>query len=162
MSDVLIDVADALTAELNAHTFTPAFTAERTYADWELPLAEGTPDTLRGDVVPASDPSFELDGRGFVVYTVPAVIIIRKKFPAASIQQVTGFNATRVKLAEVDALVGLVEDLSEWLAERPLAAFTEASWIETKIQAAIIHAHLRTNHQYTGIIRTTYEVTKPI
>ena len=159
---VLVDVADALTAELNGHAFSPTFQAERTYADWELPMAEATPDTLRADVVPASDLETELDDRGNVLYIAGSVVIIRKKFPAADIQQVAGHEATRIKKPSVDALVSLVEQVNEWLTMRPLAAMPEASWKETKIQAAVIHAHLRTHHQFTGIIRVNYEVQKAV
>jgi hypothetical protein len=163
VSAVLIPTADALTAELNVHMFDPAFQAVRTYADWEVPLLETAGDALRVDVVPVGDLKTQLDDRETIVYLASADVVLRKKFAAADIEGVAGTDTARVKQAAVDPLVALVEAVNEWLTKQQrLAALPDAVWSETAIRAAVVHKHLREQHQFTAIIRTTYEVPKAL
>jgi hypothetical protein len=162
MSSVLLTVADALAADLTAHSFSVPFAAARTYADAEYQLETAT-DTLQCDVVPASELKTELDDRGTVRYLASAFIVFRQKFAGDDIEQVGSTEQTRVKAASVDPLVALVESASEWLTGLPrLTNHPDAVWNSTNIEAAVVHKHLREWSQFTGIIKTTYEVPKAI
>jgi hypothetical protein len=162
MSSVLLAVADALAADLNAHSFSVPFAAERSYADaeYQLETADGT---LQCDVVPASELKTELDDRGTVRYLASAFAVFRRKFAGDDIEQIGSTEQTRVKATAVDPLVALVESASEWLTglER-LTNHPDAVWNSTNIEAAVVHKHLREWSQFTGIIKTTYEVPKAI
>jgi hypothetical protein len=162
MSSILLAVADALAADLTAHGFSLPFTAARTYADAEYQL--GTADgTLQCDVVPASELKTELYDRGTVRYLASAFVVFRQKFAGSDIEQVGASEQTRVKASAVDPLVGLVEEANEWLtALERLTNHPDGVWNSTNIEAAVVHKHLREWSQFTGIIKTTYEVPKPL
>ena len=162
MSSVLLAVADAVAADLIAHTFSVPFSAARTYADAEYQL-DAADDSLQCDVVPASELKTELNDRGSVRYLASAFVVFRRKFAGEHIEQVGSTEQTRVKAASVDPLVGLVEEASEWLtAQERLTNHPNAVWNSTNIEAAVVHKHLREWSQFTGIIKTTYEVPKAI
>lgn len=162
MSSVLLAVADALAADLSAHTFSVPFAAARSYADAEYEL-DAAGDSLQCDVVPASELKTELDDRGTVRYLASAFIVFRRKFAGGDIEQVGASEQTRVKASVVDPLVGLVEEANEWLtAQERLTNHPDAVWNSTNIEAAVVHKHLREWSQFTGIIKTTYEVAKSL
>jgi hypothetical protein len=162
MSSVLLAVADALAADLTAHAFSVPFAATRTYADAEYQL-ETADSAVQCDVVPASKLKTELDDRGTVRYLASAFVVFRRKFAGADIEQVGTSEQSRVKAASVDPLVGLVEETSEWLTSQArLTNHPDAVWDSTNIEAAVVHKHLREWSQFTGIIKTTYEVPKPL
>jgi len=163
MTAILTAVADAVTAELNAHTFEPPFEAARTFVDWDSAVLEGEPETLTVDVVPVSDLKTELDDRGHVRYLAAADVVIRNKFGSANLEAIAGTDTARVKHAAVDPLVALVELVHEYLAQQQrLTELAAAVWVETAIRHAVLHAHLRQHHQFTAIIRATYEVPKAL
>jgi len=162
MSSILLAVADALAADLTQHSFSVPFSATRTYADAEYQL-DAAAGTLQCDVVPASELKTELDDRGTVRYLASAFVVFRRKFAGDDIEQVGSTEQTRVKAASVDPLVGLVEEANEWLtAQERLTNRPDAVWNSTNIEAAVVHKHLREWSQFTGIIKTTYEVPKPL
>jgi hypothetical protein len=144
---VLIDVADAVAAELNGRVFSQAFTAVRAYADLEEQLSNPG---LRVEVVPVEHVPVDLQTRGSAVYACAADVVVRKKLAAA--------GSSTVKADEVDALVSLVEELHEWLMMRELAY--EATWESTVLISAVVHHHLRQWNQFTGIIRVTYSISR--
>jgi hypothetical protein len=162
MSSVLLQVADSLAGELAGHNFSVPFAAVRSYADaeYELHAAAGA---LQCDVVPASELKTELDDRGHVRYLASVWIVLRQKFAGADIEQVGASEQTRVKPAAVDPFVALVEEVSEWLTGLArLTGYPDAVWNSTNIEAAVVHKHLREWSQFTGILKTTYEVPKAI
>jgi hypothetical protein len=162
MSSLLLAVADALAEELSAHGFSRPFTAARTYADaeYQLETADGT---LQCDVVPASELKTELDERGSVRYLASVFVVFRQKFAEADIEQVAASELARVKAPAVDPLVALVEEVNEFLTGvARLTNYPVAVWSSTNIEAAIVHKHLREWSQFTGIIKTAYEVPKAI
>jgi hypothetical protein len=162
MSSILLAVADALAADLTAHSFSVPFSAVRTYADAQYQL-DTVDFSLQCDVVPASELRTELNDRGSIHYLASAFVVLRRKFAAADIEQVGTSEQTRVKAASVDPLVALVEEANEWLTG--LARLTnhpDAVWSSTNIEAAVVHKHLREWTQFTGIIKTTYEVPKSL
>lgn len=158
MPAVLIPIADALVVELNGR-FRSAFTATRSYADWALPL--GAPTDLRCDVVPLNSPGVELETKSSLEYQVAADIVLRKKFPAAELEDVPGVtNAKRVKIASVDGLLAIVEQVIEWLATRRLTVLEEAAWQPPQLLSAVQYSHLASNHQFTAILRQPYLISK--
>jgi len=143
---MMIDVADAVAAELNGHSFSQEFTATRTYADWDEEL---TNSILRCDLVPVASMQTDLETRGSVSYLCSVDIGLRKKLDAGSGGHVTA--------ATVDDLVRLVEEVHEWTIGRELDI---ATWDSTVLVAAFVPEHLRQMNQFTGIVRITYSVSK--
>lgn len=153
--DVLEKVATGVTSALAGATFSQTFTAERSYADWELPLDDDAADDLRVDVVPVNNPATELEARDQVNYTVAADIVVRKKLNVAEQDPSTG----RIELAEIDALVALVLEIHQFFLAARLASYDSASWDKTEVRAAYIPKHLRQHRQFTGIVRVTFDVS---
>jgi hypothetical protein len=130
-------------------------TVERSYADWELPLAAPTP--LRIDVVPVASPRTELDARGDVKFLVPVDVVLRKKFERLEQSAATG----RLTRDDIDSLVKLVLEIHAFFLARRLASFEAAIWDSTEILAASVPSHLRKQRQFTGVVRVTYDVSVP-
>lgn len=162
-SAVLVQVANAARQQLAAApplTFSQAFTPERSYADWDLPLEQL--DQLLCDVVPVNNPKSELEERGAIQYLAQVDVVLRRKFQAAHQDAGTG----RVAIAQVDALVKVVEELHEFFCGERMDSFSveeanrTATWESTEILAAYRKDHLRQNRQFTGIVRLTFRVVK--
>ena len=164
MAALFLDVADAVQAELSARfadsTFGAAFTAivpERSYADWNDELSER--ETLRVDVVPANHLNSGLETRDSVQHDIVVDVGLRKRFATADQETATG----RVKLAELDAMVVLLEKIYEHLAVRDLSAVTgNVRWMAATIPVTYSRDILRTHRQYLGIVRLTYRATKDL
>lgn len=154
---VLVDVADALVWELKTKPFFLAFTCERSYADWELPLEEGD-DALRLDVVPVGTMPADLDTREGSEYRPACDVVVRKRMLPEDYVPET----KRLSLAKVDELVRLVEDIHDFLCAERLSKLPEGVWQESKILAAYKPSHLRQHHQFTGIVRVTYAIDKSL
>jgi hypothetical protein len=144
----LLEVPDAVAAALNSVVFSQPFTAVRRYADIDAKL-ELLP--LSVEVVPVEKVDVELEDRGSVRYLASCDIVVRKK---------VSVDANGVKQSEVDQLVNLLLSINEWLAIRELDA--DAGWFATTILTAVVHKHLREWHQYTGIIRVQYYVSRDL
>jgi hypothetical protein len=164
MPAVLVTLADAIAAELNAATWEGVtFKAVRSYADWELELKQLG--ELHVDVVPAEYPNTDLDSRGSVGYGLSLDIGIRKRFEQSDLEK-----CGAVVLAELDRLVLLVEEFHEFFIApgndttigRRLQDYPEASWRETAIRAAASAKHLREMQMFLGVIRVTYDVSKSL
>ena len=159
MAAIFCDLADAITTELAARladsSFGAAYAAivpDRSYADWEDTLE--SMGTLQVDVVPVEHEIAELETHGSVKYQIPVDIGIRQRFGR-------GDNG-RVAKASVDALVLLLENIFEHFAALELSGMSshDCNWFETKIRQTFNREHLREHGQYTGIIRTTYRISK--
>src|SRR5690606_18917339 len=121
----IIDVADAVTASLNAGTFSPPFTAQRRYQP-RLDLAQLQ--TLRVSVVPKSVTTTAASRRdGFVDSAVD--IGIQQKVTAGDPSQ-------------VDALLDLVEQINDHLRLTPLASFPGALWVSAAHEPVFASEHL--------------------
>ena len=153
--DVLEKIASGVTAALAGGTFSQPFTAERSYADWELPLDDDAADDLRVDVVPVNNPATELESRDQVNYKAAADIVVRKKLNVSEQDPSTG----RIELAKIDALVALVLEIHQFFLAARLASYDSASWDKTEVRAAYIPKHLRQHRQFTGIVRVTFDAS---
>jgi len=147
-------LADAIAAVINASGLV-AVTAAASWADWDEELQDL--DTLNIDVVP-SEVTSELNDRGELVYTLGTDIGIRQRFGQANQDSGTG----RIARASLDALSLLTEQMHElFAADRPTTQ-TQAVWLEVEYKAPFIRKHLREFRQWTSIIKTTHDWTKPI
>jgi len=145
----LLEVADAIAAQLNSRVFRLPFTAVRSYADFDAAIDH---DGLTVEVVPVENVPTELLTRGSVQYVCSADIVIRERLT---------FDASgQVKAQDVDDRVALIEELNEWLMMRQLDY--DARWEATTIVAAVVHQHLREWNQFTGIIRIRYTLTRDL
>src|SRR5688572_23996320 len=155
MAAVLVETAEAVAEALNdaaAGTFNEEFEAVRSYADWDLPLEKSSP--LDGrvlvDVVPVPPVETELETRGYIGYKPAIDIIVRKRLNPDQ-RDPNG----RFLLAEIDALVLFVESLTQFFTETTLS--NNARWSETEIRRFYVPAHLHKEHQFTGMVRVTFD-----
>lgn len=158
MAVELADVVEALRQQLedNVANFSVQFTPERNYADWEVKLEEL--DRLRVDVVlHSTEIETELAVNGYIKYEVPIEIAVRKRFGKGETE-----SSGRINIEEIDRLVLLVTQIHEFLCKDRLDDYEDAVWVETNIRAAYTPRHLRGFRQFTGIVRTKYNVTKAL
>ena len=138
----VIDIADAIAAELNAApagTFAPAFTAvRRVLPAFELSeLAE-----LRVTVVPKS---VEISGAMRSASQFDCQIDI-------GVQQKLGKDLD----TEVAALCGLVEAIAAYLRRRSLADAPLAAWVRTQNDPVYAPDHLAQQRTFTSVLTVTY------
>ena len=134
----------------------PSITPERSYADWELPLED---DALHVDVVAVTtQQKITPETRAKKVrYDIPIHIAVRKRFTTEQKDSVG-----RVQVAEVDALVLLVEQIHEQFTQERLTDFEDGVWKETKILVSPMTEHLRQAGQFTGIVEVLFQVYKQL
>jgi len=141
---VIADIADAVVAELNAPGepgFSMPFTAERLYRpDFELSDMKN----LHVSVVPRSL-EMTTAGRALSQHDVQIDLAVQKKLGAAD-------------NAEIDALMGLVEELAEFL--RTTRQFGDAVWVRTENSPVYSQEHLGELRQFTSVLTATLRVVK--
>lgn len=167
MPAVLIALADAIAAEVNAATWDGlSFEADRNYGDYDTNLPELG--VLKVDVVPAEYADNDIETRAPTVgYQPTADIVIRKRFDQRDLEA-----CGRIVKEELDRLVLFVEELHEFFIApdttdgttigRRLQTYTEASWNNTVIRANASRKHLREHQMFLGVIRVTYDVSKSL
>ena len=159
MASVLVETAEAVVTALNeaaAGTFTQSFAAERSYADWELPLEDSAPaDRVLVDVVPVPPMESELRTQGDIAYQPAVDIIVRKRLTPDNRD-----GNGRLMLASVDELVEFVEQLGAFFMAEELS--TGARWQATDVRRSHVPAHLRQSNQFTGIVRVTFDYDKAV
>ena len=155
MPNVLTDTADAVVTALAGGTFTPPIAPARSFAHWTQPFEVAESAGLRCDVVPVTRLKAELLTRCTVRYEPQTDVVIRKKFPAADLEQVPGDEDARVKPAKVEEMLALLFAVYTFLVTRRLA---DKAWLGEEILTAYMSAHLKKHHQYTGAIRLTHAV----
>jgi hypothetical protein len=164
MPAVAVSVADAVVKQIESATLSQQVTPRRSYADWELDLSKSDllehreADKLHVDVVAQmTEQRVELAARGGrLKYIIPVDIGVRRKFGADKQNDDTG----RIDIAEVDALMLLVQELYELFMPQRLTEFPFAVWDGenggTRILAAPVRDHLRKMRQFTGLIRVVF------
>jgi hypothetical protein len=145
---LIIDIADAVTAELNAAapgTFSQDFTALRKVLPaYELSeLAE-----LKVTVVPKA---IEISGstRSVSQYDFAIDIGVQKKLPSGSDME-----------TEVEAMGALVDEIAEYLRKRSLADTPWAVWVNTKNEPPYVPEHLAEKRVFTSVLTITYRAMK--
>jgi len=138
-----IDIADAVVTELAGGAFSQPFTPERRVLP-EHELADLK--DLRVTVVPAA---VETSGasRTLSQHDVRIDVGIQKKL---------GKNLD----TEVASLLGLVDEIAEFLKRRPLQAAPYAVWVRTANEPIYAADHLAERRLFTSVLSVTYRVMK--
>lgn len=144
----IIEIADAVAAALNFHTFSREFTAERTYlATFELPDLK----TLKVTVVPRSIlPAPEADTRGATRHDYAISVAVQKKFKEIG----------EAERTEIDALMVLVEEIAKHLERLPLAPGSDAKWVGMENAPVFIPEHIDELRQFTSVLTVTYRAAR--
>ena len=137
----ILDIADAVTAGLNAGPFDPALGAERRYQPaFELPeLAD-----LKVSVVPKSV-TITNATRESGYFDCAIDIGIQKKIADDT---------------EVDALVNLVEQIADHLRQTRLDSFPGAAFVSIANEPVFAPEHLDTQRVFTSVLTVTYRVRR--
>ena len=139
----ITDIADAVVAEMNGHTFSQTFTAQRHYRPI-FDLAEMQ--DLHVTVVPKGLAIERLD-RSRNQHDVQVDIAVQKKCQAAD-------------NAELDPLMVLVEEIADFFRIRRLAVCPEAVWIRTENVPIYAPEHLDELRQFTSVLTLTFRVVR--
>ena len=140
---VITDIADAVVAELAGGAFSqPVSAVRRVLPEYELADLKD----LRVTVVPAA---MEISGasRSLSQHDVRIDVGIQKKL---------GKNLD----AEVALLLGLVDEIAEFLKRRPLQSAPWAVWVRTVNEPVYAPDHLSERRLFTSVLTTTYRVLK--
>ena len=133
------DIAEAVVAALNGHTFSQPFTAQRAFRP-VFDLAEMK--DLHVTVVPKGV-ELSTAGRGLAQSDMQIDIGVQKKLAA-------GDNA------EIDTLIGLVQEVAEFI--RATGRFGDAAWIKTENTPIYSAEHLGELRQFTSVLTLTLRV----
>jgi len=139
---LVIDIADAVVAELNAApagTFDPAFTASRRVLP-EFDLAELA--ELKVTVVPKA---VEITGSTRSVGQFDCQIDI-------GVQKKLGKDLD----TETAAMCSLVDAIAAYLRRRPLAATPHAVWVRSRNDPVYAPEHLADQRAFTSVLTVTY------
>lgn len=147
---LVIDIADAVTAEINAApgspaTFSQTFTAVRKV----LPVYElAELSDLKVTVVPKT---VEITGstRSVSQYDIAVDIGVQKKLAA-----------TPDIDAEVEALGTLVDEIAEYLRRRKLTGAPFAVWVNTVNEPVYAPEHLAEQRVFTSVLTVTYRAMR--
>ena len=145
----VIDIAEAVKAELNApdgptYGDPPAgLAAERHYRP-RFELADMG--VLHVTVVPKG---LELTtaGRGIAQDDVQIDVAVQKKLATTD-------------MAEIDALMALVEQIADFLRQRRLAGAPGAAWVRTENVPVYSAEHLGELRQFTSVLTLTYRLMR--
>jgi hypothetical protein len=136
----ILDIADAVVAELNHTAFSRPLSAERHYVP-QFTIEEM--DTIRVSVVPSGLSSTALDrSRDVFEYTIN-VAVQQKVMPPNP---------------AFDALMGLVEEIADHFRAAALASFPNARCTEVKNDPVYAPDHLTELGQFTSVLTLTFKV----
>jgi len=142
MSDsVVVQVADAVVASLNAGSFSVPFVAQRRYRP-TFDLAEL--DTLRVSVVPKS---IEIANATRGRNQFDCVIDI-------GVQQKIDTDDT----GAIDALMDLVQQIIDHLRKQQLDDLPEAAWLRIANEPVFAPEHLDQQRVFTSVVTVTYRM----
>ena len=137
----IIDIAEAVKEELNGGTFSQAFTAQRHYQPvFELKDMKD----LHVSIVP-KDIEMQLATRNTSQHDCRIDVAVQKKVTVGD-------------LAQLDQLMGLVEEIINFLARRKLSSVPNALWIKTANEPIYAAEHLEQFGQFTSIVTVTYRL----
>jgi hypothetical protein len=136
---IIADIADAVVAALNGHQFSQEFTAMRAYRP-EYDLRELA--DLRVTVVPKSV-EMTTAGRGLAQSDIQIDLAVQRKLSS-------GDNA------EIDALMGLVQEVAEFI--RSTGRFGDAVWVKTENSPIYSQEHLGEMRLFTSVLTLTLRV----
>jgi len=137
---VVIDIADAVVAELNKTSFSQPVVAERHYHP-RFDLSEMA--NLKVSVVPRSLTSSKLD-RSSDSFDYQIDVAIQKR--------------TDTNPVLLDAMMTLVEEIADHFRTKPLSGYPQARCIEVKNEPIYALEHLDELRQFTSVITLTFRV----
>ena len=142
---VITDIAEAVKDELNGASLSQEFTAERCYQP-AFELADMK--TLHVTVVPKGV-TVEPASRGLIQDDYQIDVAVQKKLSAATADN-----------AELDELMGLVEEIGDFFRRRRLEAVPDAVCV--KIENVPIYApeHISELRGFTSILTLTFRVLR--
>lgn len=144
---VIVQVADAVTASLNAGTFSQEFTAQRLHQP-SFDLAELA--TLHVSVVPRSQ-------------TITNAARQSSYFDCAidvGIQQRLQPTEPSHEQGQIDALLDLVQEIADHLRHKRLDDYPDAAWLSIEHDPVVASEHLDQNRQFTSVLTATYRVKR--
>lgn len=142
MNPVMIELADAVAASLNAGAFSLPFTAERAYLpDYDLSQVQD----LRVTVVPKSLGVAKASRES--AYFDPAIDI--------GVQQKIEGDEDAAK-AMTDGLVALVEEIVDHLRGKRLDGVPDAAWMAIANDPILDRDHLERLRVFTSVVTVTY------
>jgi len=165
MTAALVAVAKAVAAKIEHVEIHEAYELGRNYGDFNEKLEDL--DRLHIDVIAETYPVSELDTRGSALYEVMVAVAVRKRFDVPD-QTNEDEGKPRIKTDEVDALVGVVQNLFEfWLLEENRRIEDDEYSIaimpeDSKIVIPCSRKALMQMHQFLGLIRLTFRASKEL
>jgi len=137
------DIAKAVKDELDAHDFSVEFEAVRAY----LPLFDlAEMEDLHVTVVPKGL-AVEGGSRKASQHDVQVDVAVQKKLESED-------------NSEIDALMALVEEISDFLRFRRLEGFPGAAWLKVENAPVYSQEHLCEMRQFTSVLTVTYRVMR--
>lgn len=138
----IIDIADAVVSELNGGSFSQQFTAKRLYQPlFDLQQLK----QLKVSVVPKAV-EIERSDRVAHQYDYQIDVAVQKKFDTT-------------ENAELDPLMGLVEQIADFFKDRRLSAYPDASWIKTE-NLPWSPEHMIQQRVFTSVLTLTFRVLR--
>jgi len=152
----LHDIAVAVKSLLDGASLSKTLDVRLTY-DTELVLEDL--DTLHVDLVAAGLSTIP-ESRASLEYNAQIDVAVRYRFGV--LEHDTDGS---IDVEEIAPYLALLEEIGEFLADPdnrrpPLKA--DAVWIGNELRAPWVPEQLRTNRQYTGIMRVTYALEKDV
>jgi len=136
---MIADIAGAVVTALNGHTFSQPFTAARAY----LPVFDlKDMKDLHVTVVPRGV-EMTTAGRGLAASDIQIDVAVQKKLTGAD-------------NAEIDTLMGLVQEIAEFI--RSTGRFGDGSWVRTENVPIYSPEHLGELRQFTSVLTLTLKV----
>ena len=140
---VITDVADAVVAELNATSFSQTLEAKRSYVP-QFDLAEMK--DLHVTVVPKGVTILP-GSRSKNQHDLAIDVAIQKKLDKAD-------------NAEIDVLMGLVDEIADRFRLKRLDSYPGAVWLKTEQQPIYSQEHLDQMRQFTSVLTFTFRVVR--
>jgi len=140
---LIVDIAEAVVVELNAGEFSQEFTAVRLYRP-QFDHAEMH--ELHETVVPKGVAT-SIASRSGVQCDVSVDVAVQKKLASEG-------------NAEIDPLMGLVEEIADFFRGRKLSEYPRASWVATANEPVYSPGHLEELRQFTSVLTVTFRVMR--
>lgn len=159
---VPIRIADAVTAELNSHSFDfGVFTAARSTGTWDKDF-KGL-DTLAVDVViRKTGTTINMQARGSIRYNTAIIIAIRKRLGPQDRNELTG----EYKTQSIDPLDTLLVDIAElFISERNSVVLddeTEANYEPSEIKPMLGNEHMLRQGLYYSFVAIEFNYKKTL
>jgi hypothetical protein len=145
---LVVEIADAVVAALNAAHLSQPFEAKRYYLP-EFDLKDM--DTLHVSVVPAElDEELADRSRERAEY----------KIHVAVQKRVAKNDPPGLDEAEIDDLMTLVQEIDDLFRHKPLAGFTQARWARTENKPIYDPKHLKESGQFTSLLVFTFRMMR--